>query len=83
MAQVIMMSKRFRKRPSEILNIDNDYLAFIFDETALYLEDKATDDKGNIYINKLKWTDKTQAAHTHGGTTNQAMMDFIKKTSKK
>ncbi len=80
---MIMMSKRFQKRPSEILNIDNDYLAFIFDETALYLEDKATDDKRIIHINKLKWTDKIQAAHTHDGTTNQAMIDFIKKTSKK
>lgn len=55
MAQIIIMAKHYKKRPSEILNIDNDYLAYIFDEMALYLEGEAMDDKGKINWNKIKW----------------------------
>ncbi len=70
MAQVIIMSKRYKKRPSEILNIDNDYLAYIFDEVALYLESEATDDKGKINWNKIKWKDKKKGS-------NKDLIQFI------
>lgn len=70
MAQIIMMAKRYQKRPSEILNIDNDYLAYCFDEVALYLELKALDDKGNYNWNKFRWKDKKVG-------TNRDLMQFI------
>lgn len=72
MAQVIIMSKHYRKRPSEILNIDNDYLAYIFDEVALLLEAEATDDKGNTNWNKIRWKDNKNK-------TNKDFMEFIQK----
>lgn len=72
MAQVIIMAKRYQKRPSEIMNIDNDYLAYIFDETALYLESQATDDKGQINWNRIRWKGEKKKS-------NKDLMEFIKK----
>lgn len=69
---MIIMSKHYRKRPSEILNIDNDYLAYIFDEVALLLEAEATDDKGNTNWNKIRWKDNKNK-------TNKDFMEFIQK----
>lgn len=66
------MSKRYKKRPSEILNIDNDYLAYIFDEMALYLESEATDEKGNINWKKIRWTDNKKRS-------NRDFIEFIQK----
>ncbi len=72
MAQVIIMAKHYNKRPSEILNIDNDYLAYIFDEVALYLESEATDEKGNINWKKIRWTDNKKRS-------NRDFIEFIQK----
>lgn len=51
--QTIILAKRYNKLPSEILRIEYDYLAYMIDEVCLYLEDKATDKKGNIDWDKL------------------------------
>lgn len=72
MAQVIIMAKRYRKRPSEILNIDYDLLAYCFDEMALLLEGEATDDKGVTNWNRIKWQDGEKKS-------NDSMKDFIMK----
>ena len=72
MAQVIIMAKHYRKRPTEILNIDNDYLAYCFDEVALYLESEATDDKGNVNWNMIKWKDNKKES-------NRELVQFIQK----
>ncbi|HHY13723.1 MAG TPA: hypothetical protein GX526_03675 [Thermoanaerobacterales bacterium] len=66
------MAKHYRKRPSEILNIDNDYLAYCFDEVALYLESEATDDKGNVNWNMIKWKDNKKES-------NRELVQFIQK----
>ena len=66
------MAKHYRKRPSEILNIDNDYLAYIFDEVSLYLESEATDDKGRANWNKIKWEGNKKKS-------NKDFMNFIQK----
>lgn len=68
------MAKHYKKRPSEILNIDNDYLAYIFDEVSLYLESEATDDKGKTNWNKIKWEDNKKKS-------NKDLMNFIQKHS--
>ena len=74
MAQVIIMAKHYRKRPSEILNIDNDYLAYIFDEVALYLESEATDEKGKVNWNKIRWKENKKKS-------NKDFIEFIQKHS--
>ena len=66
------MAKHYNKRPSEILNIDNDYLAYIFDEVALYLESEVLDDKGNYHWNKIRWTDNKKRS-------NRDFIEFIQK----
>lgn len=66
------MAKHYRKRPSEILNIDNDFLAYCFDEVALFLEAEATDEKGKVNWSKIKWADDKKK-------TNKDLIDFIKK----
>jgi hypothetical protein len=69
------MAKHYRKRPSEILNIDNDYLAYCFDEVALYLESEATDNNGNINWNRIRWEDDKGKSNN----SNKDLMDFIRK----
>lgn len=72
MAQVIILANKYQKRPSEILHIDNDYLAYIFDEVALYLESEATDDKGNINWNRIRWKDEKKKS-------NKDLIEFMQK----
>lgn len=69
---MIIMGKRYQKRPSEIMNIENDYFAYIFDEAALYLESQATDDKGEINWNRIRWKDEKKKS-------NKDLIEFIKK----
>lgn len=69
---MIILANRYQKRPSEILNIDNDYLAYIFDEVALFLEAEATDSKGKMNWNRIKWTDKKPQG-------NKELIEFIEK----
>ena len=76
MAQVIIMANKYRKRPSEILGIDNDYLAYIFDEAALYLEAEATDDKGQVNWNRIRWKGEKKKS-------NKDLIEFIKKYNSK
>jgi hypothetical protein len=74
MANLIMMAKEYQKRPSEIMGISNDYAAYCFDEVALLLRYQATDDKGNVKWNRIKWrNEKTK--------TNKDLMNFIEKYS--
>lgn len=68
------MAKHYQKRPSEILNINNDYLAYMFDKVALYLEGEATDDKGKLNWNRIKWKDNKKKS-------NKDFVDFIQKHS--
>jgi len=72
MAQVIIIANKYRKRPSEILGIDNDYLAYCFDEVALFLEVEATDKEGNINWNRIRWKGKKREG-------NKELIEFIQK----
>jgi len=75
MAQVIIMAKHYNRRPSEIMNIDNDYVAYCFDEVALFLEAEAMNDKGELNWNRIRWKDERNR------NNNQELMDFMKKYS--
>lgn len=70
---MIILANRYQKRPSEILNIDNDYLSYMFDEMALCLEAEAMDSKGKTNWNRIKWqTGKPQ-------NNNKELIEFIEK----
>ena len=71
MCQTIVMAKHYNKRPSEILNIDNDFLAYIFDEVALYLESEAIDDKGKYNWYKIRWESEMK--------NNKEFIEFLQK----
>lgn len=45
------------------MEISNEYLAYIFDEVAMFLEDKATDKEGTLDWDKIKWSDKEVIAN--------------------
>jgi hypothetical protein len=77
MAQVIIMANKYGKRPSEMLGIDNDYLAYCFDEAALFLESQATDDKGGINWNRIRWKGEGKKE------SNKGLIEFIKKHNSK
>lgn len=70
------MAKRYQKRPSEILNIDYDLLAYMFDEVALFIEGEATEKDGTINWNKIRW------ASTSKPRNNDEFIKFIKKQQK-
>lgn len=57
------------------MGIKDEYLAFCFDEVALYLTAEATDKEGRINWNKLRWRDGAG----QGGQDNQEFMEFVKK----
>lgn len=67
-----MMAKHYNKRPSELLNVENDYLAYCIDEVAYYLEGEAMDDKGNINWNKIRWKDNKK-------NNNKDFVEFVQK----
>lgn len=59
-----------------MLNIDNDYLAYCFDEVALFLEAYATDDRGEINWNRIRWKGEKKKS-------NKDLIEFIKKYNSK
>ena len=75
MAQIIMMAKEYRKRPSEILFIDDEYLAYCFDEVAYYLTTEAIDKKGQLNWNKFRWKNTERK-------TNADFMRFLQEHAK-
>lgn len=50
--RVINQSIKYNKLPSEILRIDNEYVAFCFDEACMYIQNEI--EQGN----KPKWEDE-------------------------
>lgn len=73
MAQIIITAKEYNKRPSEIMGIKNDHAAYCFDEVALYLRARATDNEGRLDWSRIKWHD--------GKSTNMDLVNFIKSHS--
>lgn len=59
-----------------MLGIDNDYLAYCFDEAALFLEAQATDDKGQVNWNRIRWKGEKKKS-------NKDLIEFIKKYNSK
>lgn len=74
MAQVIMMSKEYRKRPSEILGLDDEYIAYCIDEVAFHLLSEATEKDGKLNWNKFRWKNSENK-------TNKDLMEFIRQHS--
>ncbi len=69
------MARAYQKRPSEILCIDDEYVAYCIDEVAMLYVAKATDDKGQLKWNRIRWKDK----HEGKKNNNRDLIEFIKK----
>jgi hypothetical protein len=76
MVKIIQMAKHYRKKPSEIVNINDPYLAYCFDECAFAIESEAITDKGDYNWKKIRFKDDEEAKQK---TTNQSLIDFINK----
>ena len=80
--RVINQSRQYNLRPSEIINISDEYTSFCFDEACLYIIQmiEETDNDGK-YINKAKWSED---AVTSKVTTNNnsSLIDAIGGLSK-
>ena len=74
MAQVIMMSRRYNQKPSQIVNITDGYAAYCFDEAAFCMEMHALDKNGEYKWNRFKW----KAGRNR---TNKDLIEFIQKHS--
>lgn len=66
------MGKYYQKRPSEIIGIDDEYIAYCFDEVCYFYTAEAMDDKGKINWNKIKWEKEKK-----GSKNNKDLMEFI------
>lgn len=73
--RVINQSQRYKLRPSEILNIDDDYTAFCLDEACMFiismLEETDKDDK---QVNRPKWAEE----ETEEVTNNDSLIEALK-----
>ncbi len=72
MAQVIILAKEYKVRPSEMVGISDDYLAYCFDEVAFYLTAEAMGKDGHPNWNKLRWQGEKQ-------NNNAKLVEFIKR----
>lgn len=82
MGRTITIAQRHQQAPSKVLQIQDEYLAYMLDETALFLESEAMDKDGNIRLDKLNWSDKRQVPATANGKkktvgTNADLINFI------
>lgn len=68
---MMIMAREFNKRPSEIMGINNDYVAYCFDEVALFYMSKAIGDDGRINWKKINWKGDKK--------NNKDLVEFIKK----
>lgn len=59
------MARHYKCKPSDILNIADEYTAYCFDEVAFFLINQATDDKGVLKWNKIKWGNDKKAQKTN------------------
>jgi hypothetical protein len=75
MAQVIMMSRRYNQKPSQVVNIEEGYAAYCFDEAAFYMEMHALDRNGEYRWNRFKWKG-------HSNKANKDLIEFIQKHSR-
>lgn len=73
-----MMAREYRKRPSEILFIDDEFTAYCFDEVAFYLLSQAIDKKGQINWNRIRFKSTQKSIRKDN---NKGYIEFIKKHS--
>lgn len=64
------MSKHYKEKPSKLLNIPNEYLAYCIDEVAYFLEINAMDKEGNLNWDKIRWSDSKAKG-------NEELINFI------
>ena len=77
---VICMAEQYKKRPSEIVFIDEEYSAFCFDQVCLYLLNHCTDLKtGEIDFKKLRFKNKNQ----NNSNSNNDFMNHIQKQNQR
>jgi hypothetical protein len=58
------MAKAYRTRPSQLLGLNDPYLAYCLDEVALWLTVEATDKEGRLNLDRVKWKDRKPKSNT-------------------
>lgn len=54
--RIINQSRTYKLRPSEVINIDDEYTAFCFDEACMFIVQMLEEtDKNGKYVNEAKW----------------------------
>lgn len=74
------MAKRYQKRPSEILNVEYDLLAFMLDEFSIFLELELTNSNGEVDWSKLN--DNSKNTIKGNIDTNKDLMNHIEEFKK-
>lgn len=75
MLNTIQMAKMYQTRPSKLLNIENDWLAYMIDEFSIVLENMVTDDKGRV-----RWDKVNNDKKVKDNKANNRMIEHIKST---
>lgn len=76
MAQIIMMAREYKCKPSDIIELEDEYERYCFNEVAFLLYASALDKERNIKWNKIKWSDQ----HNKSGddSCNKTFMKSLK-----
>lgn len=67
-----MMAREYQVRPSQMLGISDEYLAFCFDEAAFYLTAEAIGKDGKLNWSNLRWRGEEKKS-------NADFIEFVKK----
>lgn len=66
--------------PSDILKIEDEYLAFCFNEACLYIENMLLEkDKKGSFVNQPRWVDEEKKMKKT--TNNKELIEWMKKHS--
>lgn len=79
---IICMSEQYKKRPSEIVFINEEYAAYCFDQVCLYLLNYCTDTKtGEINFKKLRFKNTNKSKINK--TNNKDFINHIQKQNQR
>lgn len=59
------MARHYNQRPSEILGLDDGYIAYCFDEVCYYYLSEVIDDDGKYNWSMIKWSEDKAVANTN------------------
>lgn len=76
--RILNQSKAYQEKPSDIIGLGDEYLAFCFNEACLYMQNKLDErnDEGKLIVKSvesLNWLDKKNKSNQD----NKKLIEFL------